>query len=41
MPYFDPAADKPERMGKIVGDVLAAAIVIALIVIFTQSMMFR
>jgi hypothetical protein len=41
MPYFDPAADKPERIGKVIGDAFSAFMVIALVLIVTQSMIFR
>jgi hypothetical protein len=41
MQYFDPAADKPARLGKVIGDAIATVIVVALIVIFIQSMLLR
>jgi hypothetical protein len=39
MPYFDPAADKPERIGQVAGDLFAAAIMLTLIVIFGISLL--
>ncbi|HEY1310593.1 MAG TPA: hypothetical protein VGF02_06540 [Pseudolabrys sp.] len=41
MQYFDPADDNPARIGRVLGDAFAAFIVIALILIFTQSMLSR
>ena len=41
MQYFDPSADKHERLGKVIGDTFAALIVVALVLIFIQSMIFR
>lgn len=41
MQYFDQDTDKPERIGKVIGDIFAAFIVIALVVIYTQSFIFR
>ena len=41
MQYFDQAADKYDRLDKVIGDLFAVAIVVALIAVFTSSMMFR
>lgn len=41
MPYFDPATNKSERIGRVAGDILATAIVLALIIVFVVSMASR
>jgi hypothetical protein len=41
MPYFDPAADKPQRIGQAAGDLFAAAIILTLIIIFGISLLGR
>lgn len=41
MQYFDQSDDKLARIGKVIGDVFAALIVVALVLIFIQSMIFR
>ena len=41
MQYFDESSDKYERLGKVIGDTFSAFIVLALILIFTYSMMLR
>lgn len=41
MQYFDQSADKYERLGKVIGDTFTAFIVLALILIFVKSMIFR
>jgi len=41
MPYFSESDGKPERIGKIIGDVFSAFIIVALIAVFIQSMMVR
>jgi hypothetical protein len=37
MQYFDPSADKLERLGKVIGDIISAIIVVGLIVIFVYG----
>jgi hypothetical protein len=41
MPYFDPASDKPERIGKVVGDLFVATIMLTFIVIFGINLLGR
>jgi hypothetical protein len=41
MQYFDPSADIQERIGKVIGDLFSASILLTLIIIFTYSMIFR
>jgi hypothetical protein len=41
MPYFDPSADKPTRIGQIAGDLFAATITLTLIIIFGISLLGR
>ena len=41
MPYFDPAADKPERIGKVAGDLFAAIVMLTLFFIFGISLLGR
>jgi hypothetical protein len=41
MPYLDRSDGAPERAGKIAGDIFAALIMLAVVVIFVQSMMTR
>ena len=41
MQYFAQSASKYERLGKIIGDILAAAVIVALIIIFTYNFLFR
>ncbi len=41
MPYFDETADKPARIGKVLGDLFAASIILTLIIIFAVSMLGR
>ena len=37
MQYFDQSADKLERLGKVIGDIISAIIVVGLIVIFVYG----
>jgi hypothetical protein len=37
MQYFDQSADKHERLGKVIGDIIAAIVVVGLIVIYVQN----
>lgn len=41
MQYFESAADMPERIGKVIGDIFAALVIVAFTVIFVQSMIAR
>jgi len=41
MQYFDESDDKPNRIGKVIGDAFSVFIVLALILVFVQSMIFR
>jgi hypothetical protein len=41
MQYFDESDDKCQRVGKVIGDVFSALLVLALIIIFAQSMISR
>lgn len=41
MEYFDRTADKQERIGKVIGDTLAALLTAAVIIIITFSMITR
>lgn len=41
MQYFDPGADKYQRLGKVIGDLITASIMGALIIIFIVSMASR
>jgi hypothetical protein len=41
MAYFDGTADKQERIGKLIGDTLAAILTAAVIIIITLSMITR
>ena len=31
MPYFDPSADRPERIGRVIGDIFSAFIFLSII----------
>jgi hypothetical protein len=37
MPYFDPYADKLERVGKVIGDIISAIIVVGFLAIFAYQ----
>ena len=37
MQYFDESDDKLERLGKVIGDIISAIIVVGLIVIFVYG----
>jgi hypothetical protein len=37
MPYFDPSADKLERVGKVIGDIISAIIVVGFLAIFAYQ----
>jgi hypothetical protein len=37
MQYFDQSADKYEKLGKVIGDIISAIIVVGFIVIFVYS----
>jgi len=39
MPYFDPTADKPTRIGQVAGDLFAAFIILSVVIIFISSML--
>ena len=41
MQYFDPSADKLERLGKVIGDVFSAIIVVGFLAIFAYGWMAR
>jgi hypothetical protein len=41
MPYFDPTAEKPARIGQVDGDLFAAFIVLTLIFVLIASMVGR
>jgi len=41
MPYFNKSADKYDRIGKVIGDAISAFLVVALIIIFSYSMISR
>ncbi|HZL60872.1 MAG TPA: hypothetical protein VFC32_01075 [Pseudolabrys sp.] len=39
MQYFDPSADKLERLGKVIGDIISAIIVVGFLAIFAYGWM--
>jgi hypothetical protein len=41
MKYFDESDDKYERIGKVIGDVISAIIVVGLLAIFAYSLLHR
>jgi hypothetical protein len=41
MQYFDQSDDKYARLGKVIGDIFAATVIGALIIIFAYSMISR
>jgi hypothetical protein len=41
MKYFDESDDKLERIGKVIGDIISAIIVVGLMAIFAYSLMSR
>jgi hypothetical protein len=41
MQYFDQSADKLERIGKVIGDIISAIIVVGLMAIFGYSLIAR
>ena len=41
MKYFDETDDKYQRIGKVIGDIISAIIVIGLMAIFAYSLMSR
>ena len=41
MPYFNETDDKIERIGKVIGDTFSAVLILALIIIVSQSMLFH
>jgi hypothetical protein len=41
MQYFDESDDKLERLGKVIGDIISAIIIVGLIAIFAFSLISR
>jgi hypothetical protein len=41
MPYFDQSADKHERIGKVIGDIISAIIIVGFMAIFAYSLIGR
>jgi hypothetical protein len=41
MPYFDESDDNLERLGKVIGDIISAIIIVGLIAIFAFSLISR
>jgi|GEM_PF-990965 len=38
MPYFDPSADRLERIGKVVGDIFSAFIFLSIIIVIASRL---